>query len=122
MPYAKGREEEGYAIDERSLDSMIDSMADMNSRMPMVKQIRGPYDAPQMWRDDIMGMANLMKKPDFVAYMGTIGCRNTWGMVKMLVQDLEKAGYPTWFYTEMDLTTGCSLWESIAVKIDEFTH
>jgi len=121
MPYAKGREEEGYAIDDSSLDSMIDSMADMNSRMPMVKQIRGPYDAPQMWRDDIMGMANLMK-PDFVAYMGTIGCRNTWGMVKLLVKDLEKAGYPTLVLYGDGFDDRVQSWESITDKIDEFTH
>jgi len=121
MPYAKGREDEGYSIDDRSLDSMIDSLAAMNSRMPMVKQIRGPYDMPHMWRDDVMGCANLLK-PDFIAYMGTMGCRNTWGMVKLLVRDLEKAGFPTLVLYGDGFDDRVQSWESIADKIDEFTH
>lgn len=120
-PYAKGREEEGYEIDDSSLDSMIDSLAAMNSRMPMVKQIRGPYDMPGMWRDDILNCANIMK-PDFVAYMGTIGCRNTWGMVKLLVRDLEKAGYPAIILYGDGFDDRVQSWESITDKIDEFMH
>jgi len=121
MPYAKGREKEGYSIDDSDLDSIIDSLAAQNSRMPMVKQIRGPYDAPHMWRDDVLGMANLMK-PDFVAYMGTMGCRNTWGMVKLLVRDLEKAGYPTIVLYGDGFDDRVQSWESISDKISEFTH
>ena len=121
MPYAKGREKEGYTIDDGSLDSMIDSLAAMNSRMPMVKQIRGPYDMPEMWRDDVMCMAQLMK-PDFVAYMGTMGCRNTWGMIKLLVRDLEKAGYPTIVLYGDGFDDRVQSWESISDKISEFIH
>ncbi|HON58133.1 MAG TPA: 2-hydroxyacyl-CoA dehydratase family protein [Smithella sp.] len=121
MPYAKGREEEAYGIDDRSLDAMIDSLAAMNSRMPMVKQIRGPYDMPHMWRDDVLGCANLMK-PDFITYMGTIGCRNTWGMVKLLAKDLEKAGYPTLVLYGDGFDDRVQSWESITDKIEEFTH
>ncbi len=120
MPYAKGREDEGYSIDDSSVDAMIDSLAAMNSRMPMVKQIRGPYDAPNMWRD-VLVCANLMK-PDFVVYMGTIGCRNTWGMVKLLVRDLEKAGYPTIVLYGDGFDDRVQSWESIIDKIEEFTH
>jgi hypothetical protein len=121
MPYAQGREKEGYALDDSSLDAIIDSLAAMNSRMPMVKQIRGPYDMPGMWRDDILGCANLMK-PDFVTYMGTIGCRNTWGMVKLLAKDLEKAGYPTLVLYGDGFDDRVQSWESITDKIDEFMH
>jgi hypothetical protein len=121
MPYAKGREKEGYAIDDGSLDSMIDSLADMNSRMPMVKQIRGPYDMPEMWRDDVLCMVRLTK-PDFVAYMGTMGCRNTWGMVKLLVRDLEKAGVPTIVLYGDGFDDRVQSWESISDKISEFIH
>jgi hypothetical protein len=121
MPYTIGRESETYSIDDSSLDSMIDSLAMMNSRMPMVKQIRGPYDMPHMWRDDVLGCANLMK-PDFIAYMGTIGCRNTWGMVKLLARDLEKAGYPTIILYGDGFDDRVQSWESITDRIDEFMH
>ncbi|MFA5322036.1 MAG: 2-hydroxyacyl-CoA dehydratase family protein [Smithella sp.] len=121
MPYAKGREVEGYAFDDSSLEAMIDFLAAQTSRMPMVKQIRGPYDAPGMWRDDVFGMCGLLK-PDFVAYLGTIGCRNTWGMVKLLVKDMERAGYPTIVLYGDGFDDRVQSWQSISDKISEFVH
>lgn len=92
--YAQGREEETYRLRSHSLDGMIDSLADQISRMPLVKQIRGPYDAPCMWLEDTLSAASLLKT-DFVVYIGTMGCRNTRGMVTLLTRDLEKQGIPT---------------------------
>lgn len=86
--------EEGYEMDLTSFDSIIDSLALQTSRFPMVKNIRGPYDAPMMWLDDTLTMARIVK-PDVLFYIGTMGCRNTWSNVKLMVRDLEKAGYPT---------------------------
>ena len=93
--YAKAldRREEGYAIDTTDLDTLIDSIADLNSRMPMIKSIRGPYDAPHMWLQDTLALAKL-HKADFIVYNGTPGCRNTWGMVKPFARDTEKNGFP----------------------------
>ena len=64
--------EEGYAIDTTDLDTLIDSIADLNSRMPMIKSIRGPYDAPHMWLQDTLALAK-MHKADFIVYNGTPG-------------------------------------------------
>ncbi|MFA5322035.1 MAG: 2-hydroxyacyl-CoA dehydratase family protein [Smithella sp.] len=116
---AVGREEEGYSFDDSSFDGIIDSLADQMSRMPMVKQIRGPYDAPGMWLDDTLGAVNLMKA-DFVVYMGTMGCRNTWGMVKPFVRDLEKRGIPTLYLYADGFDDRVQSWESVADKIGEF--
>ncbi len=94
-PISKGREEESYKpIDTTSLDTMIDGLAEQTARLPMIKQIRGPYDAPNMWMDDTLGAARLFKA-DFMVFMGTFGCRNTWGMVKPFAREMEKAGIPT---------------------------
>jgi hypothetical protein len=116
---AKGKEEEGYAINMSNLDTMIDSLVAQNTRMPMVKQIRGPYDAPGMWLDDVLGAAKIMK-PDFVTYMGTMGCRNSWGMVKPFARDMERLGYPTLIIYADSFDDRVASWESIRDKIQEF--
>lgn len=94
LPRAKGYEGESYTIDTASLDTMIDSIGQLNARMPMVKSIRGPYDAANMWLEDTLALAK-MYQADMVVYNGTPGCRNTWGMVKLFAKDLEEQGYPT---------------------------
>jgi len=119
--YAQCREEESYFLDSTSLDSMIDSLADQISRMPMVKQIRGPYDAPHMWRDDVFGMVRVFK-PDFVVYIGTIGCRNTWGSVKLLMRDMERAGVPSLMLYADAFDDRIQSWEAIIDRLNEFIH
>jgi benzoyl-CoA reductase/2-hydroxyglutaryl-CoA dehydratase subunit BcrC/BadD/HgdB len=117
--YAKGREKEGYTVDLSDMDTMIDSLAAQTSRMPMVKQIRGPYDAPHMWLDDTVGVAKLMK-PDFLAFMGTMGCRNTWSMVKLIERDMEKLGYPTLTLYADSFDNRIEPVDTFLGKIDEF--
>jgi len=96
-PVSQQRPDGSYRVSETStadLDALIDDLASLNSRMPMVKSIRGPYDAPHMWLEDTLALARL-HHADFVVYSGTPGCRNTWGMVKPFARDTERAGYPT---------------------------
>ncbi|MEA3223527.1 MAG: 2-hydroxyacyl-CoA dehydratase family protein [Thermodesulfobacteriota bacterium] len=118
-PYAKGREPEGYSVDTTNLDTMIDSLAAQAARMPMVKQIRGPYDRPGMWLDDVIGASKIFKA-DFVAYFGTMGCRNTWGMIKLLARDTEKLGIPTVIMYSDSWDDRVASWGSITDRLDEF--
>ena len=91
-----GTEEAAYTIDTTDLDSHDQTAwRIINSRMPMIKSIRGPYDAPNMWLEDTLRLAK-MYGADFIVYNGTPGCRNTWGMVKLFARDTEKAGFPTY--------------------------
>jgi hypothetical protein len=119
--YAEGRQEETYHIDTTNLDTMIDSMADINSRMPMVKQLRGPYDAPGMWRDDLLCMSRIMK-PDFLVYIGSMGCRNSWGVNKLLQRDCEREGLPTMLLFADAFDDRVASWEHCIDKISEFMH
>lgn len=119
--YAAGRTDAGYAVRTDSLDAMIDSLAAQMSRMPMVKSIRGPYDAPHMWLDDTMLFTRLLKA-DFVAYIGTMGCRNTWGMVKLLARDLERRGIPTLILYADAFDDRIQSWEAVTDRIGEFLH
>ncbi len=119
--YSVGKEDETYKVDPTNLDTMLDSLADLGSRRPMVKSIRGPYDAPGMWLDDTLGAAKLLKA-DFVVYIGTIGCRNTWGMVKLLANDLEREGIPTLVLYADAFDDRVQSWEAVVDKMNEFLH
>jgi hypothetical protein len=98
---------------------MLDSVAALNSRMPMVKSIRGPYDAPNMWLEDTLGLAKLYSA-DFIVYNGTPGCRNTWGMVKLLARDTEKAGFPTHIMYADAFDERVQSWEATRERFEEF--
>ena len=119
--YIGGRGDEAYVLRDESLDDLIDSLAMQTSRMPMVKSIRGPYDAPGMWLDDTLMMTKLLKA-DFVAYFGTIGCRNTWVMVKPYARDLERAGIPALILYSDSFDDRVQSWDAVMDKIDEFIH
>jgi len=121
LNYAQGRENETYRIDTTSLDTMIDSIADLNSRMPMVKQLRGPYDASGMWRDDLLFMSRIMK-PDFLVYIGSMGCRNSWGANKLIQRDCEREGIPTMILFADAFDDRVASWEHCVDKISEFMH
>ena len=90
-----GKEAETYGeINLTDMDTMLLGLMGQTSRLPMIKQIRGPYDATAMWMEDTISAAKVFKA-DFIVFMGTMGCRNTWGMVKPFSREMEKAGLPT---------------------------
>ena len=113
------KEEAAYNIDMTDMDSLIDSVGIINSRMPMIKSIRGPYDAPNMWLEDTLGLAK-MYKADLIVYNGTPGCRNTWGMVKLLARDTEKAGFPTYIMYADAFDERVQSWETTEERFMEF--
>lgn len=118
-PYSEGREEQTYGIDRSSFDAIIDGIADQTSRMPMIKQVRGPYDAPHMWLEDLTALATTFK-PDCLVYAGSAGCRNTWGMVKLAARDLEEMGYPTLLLNSDGFEPRVQSWELTATRLEEF--
>jgi hypothetical protein len=106
-------------MDTSSEEAIIDSLADQLSRMPMIKQIRGPYDAPAMWLEDTLSACKLYKA-DCTIYVGTLGCRNTWGMVKPFLRDLEAAGYPSYALFADAFDDRARSWESCKGAMREF--
>ncbi len=117
--YTEGLEESTYSIDTGSLDSMIDSIAKMNARLPMVRSIRGPYDQPNMWLEESLAIAKVFKA-DCLIYNGTPGCRNTWGMVKPFAREIEKHGYPVHIMYSDAFDDRIESWEATEARLDEF--
>ena len=115
----EGFQEAGYALRTDSREAMIDSLAQMNARMPMVNVIRGPYYRPYMWLELTLQVARTVK-PDCIIYSGTPGCRNTWGMVRPYMHDLEKNGYPTHIMNSDAFDFRVESWQSSTDRLEEF--
>ncbi len=108
-----------YSIDTCSPEAMLDSIAQMNARMPMVRSIRGPYDKDGMWLQETLACAKRYQA-DCIIYNGTPGCRNTWGMLKPFARDLEKQGYPVHIMNDDGFDDRVESWEATRERLDEF--
>ncbi len=118
-PYDKGFEEETYKIDLTNEDTIIDGMADQLARMPMVKQIIGPYNAKTQWLEDTLSAAETYNA-DCLIYVGTFGCRNTWSMVKPFAADAEAAGFPTYVLFADAFDDRITSWDTCEERLLEF--
>lgn len=114
-----GYADAAYAINTDTMDTMIDSLAQINARMPMVNCIRGPYYQPYMWLDITLQVAKTVN-PDCIVYCGTPGCRNTWGMVRPYAHDLEMNGFPTHIMNADAFDYRVESWETTADRFEEF--
>lgn len=110
-----------YGIDTSSPEAMLDSIAQMNARLPMVRSIRGPYDRKGMWLEESLTCARLYQA-DCVIYNGTPGCRNTWGMVKLFARDMERQGFPVHIMYDDAFDDRVESWEATRERLDEFFH
>ena len=120
-PYSTGIPNTTFAIDTTDLDSMIDTLADINARMPMTRTIRGPYDAPNMWLEDTLSLTKIYQA-DCCIYNGTPGCRNTWSNVKLIMRDLEKNGLPTHLVYADAFDARVENWQVTKTRLDEFVN
>lgn len=110
-----------FGVDTKNLDTMIESIAQMNARAPMPRMVRGPYDGPNQWLDESLAMGKMFDV-DCLVYCGTPGCRNTWGMVKPFARDIEKNGYPIHLMYSDSFDDRTESWESTSQRLDEFFH
>ncbi len=117
--YIGGLEGSTYSVDTTNMDTMLDSIAQMNARMPMVRSIRGPYDRPNMWLEESLALAKVFQV-DCMIYNGTPGCRNTWGMIKPFAREMEKHGYPTHIMYCDAFDGRVESWEATAARLEEF--
>ncbi len=118
-PYSKDLPGSCYSIDISSPDAMLETVAQMNARLPMVRSIRGHYDRPGMWLAETLALAKRYKA-DCIIYNGTPGCRNTWGMVKPFARELEKQGFPVHIMYDDAFDDRVESWETTRERLDEF--
>jgi hypothetical protein len=117
--YTKGFEDETYITDTSSREGLLRTLANINGHLPMNKQLRGPWDAKAQWLSDTKGLAKLMN-PDFIIYAGTLGCRNSWSVNKLLQREMENLGYP-FMVTFADVFDERPIsWEAVRRQYEEF--
>jgi hypothetical protein len=74
-----------------------------------------------MWLDDTIGISRIVR-PDFIIYMGTMGCRNTWSNVKLIQRDIERYGIPTLVLYSDSFDDRVASWEAVRERLSEFIH
>ena len=109
----------GIHVDRSTPDAMFESIAQLTSRLPMVRSIRGPYDGPNMWLEETLVMAENFGA-DCLVYNGTPGCRNTWANVKLIARDLEKHGYPVHIMNDDAFDDRVESWDATRERLEEF--
>ncbi len=117
--YTETLPDSAYDIDISSPAAMLDTLAQLNARMPMVRSIRGPYDKHGMWLEETLACARLYQA-DCIIYNGTPGCRNTWGMVKPFARDLERQGFPVHIMYDDAFDDRVESWGATKERLDEF--
>ena len=119
--YVTDLPDNAYHVDTSSPETMFETLAQMNARMPMVRSIRGPYDQHGMWLEESLACAR-MYQADCVIYNGTPGCRNTWGMLKPFARDLERQGFPVHIMNDDGFDDRVESWDATKERLDEFFH
>jgi len=117
--YCQSLEGSCYGIDTSTPEAMLETVAQMNARLPMVRSIRGPYDQHGMWFDECLALARLYNV-DCIIYNGTSGCRNTWGMIKPFARDIENQGIPVHIMYDDAFDDRVESWEASRERLDEF--
>lgn len=109
-----------FRMDTSTVDTMLDGLADQASNRVMTKQIRGPYDYPGQWLEDIITLYKDLKL-DCVIYLGTLGCKNTWGCIKVMMKAIEEeVGIPTLIIQSDTWDDRVTPWPSIRDQLEEF--
>ncbi len=108
-----------YGIDTTSSDAMLNSAAQLSSRMVMVREMRGAFDAPNMWLDEALTLAKMFHA-DCAIFNATPGCKNTWANVKLFAREIEKNGYPIHIMNDDGWDDRVESWEMTRERLDEF--
>ena len=111
----------GYTMNTKNLDTMLESLAQLNARQPMPRMVRGPYDGPNQWLDEALAMSKIYDT-ECMIYSGTPGCRNTWGMVKPFAREIERHGYPIHLVYADAFDERVESWEATRDRLEEFFH
>jgi benzoyl-CoA reductase/2-hydroxyglutaryl-CoA dehydratase subunit BcrC/BadD/HgdB len=117
--YSEGLEDECYHIDTTDRKALIKTYADMNSRITMNKQLRGPYDAKGQWLSDVKVTAKVLKA-DYLVFCGTFGCRSGWSVNKLIEREMEKIGYPCMLLQGDAFDDRPASWDTLRRQMEEF--
>ncbi|MGB2583311.1 MAG: 2-hydroxyacyl-CoA dehydratase family protein [Dehalococcoidia bacterium] len=82
-------------IDTSTIDTMLDGLGERTFNMPMTKQMKGGWDTPGGWADDMIFLARELEA-DCAIFSGHLACRHAWGNFRLLRDKLrDELGIPT---------------------------
>jgi len=108
-----------YGIDTSSPEAMLNSAAQLGSRIVMIREMRGPFDAPHMWLEETLSLAEMFGAQCFI-FNTTLGCRNTWSVIKPFAKEVEAHGYPIHIMSDDAWDDRVESWEMTRDRLDEF--
>ena len=107
-------------IDTSTIDTMLDGLGERCFNMPMTRQMKGPWDAPYGWAEDMIFLARELKA-DCAIFSGHLACRQAWGSYRLLKDKLKsELGIPSFRFETDILDRRITPVSVIKDKIEEF--
>jgi len=82
-------------IDTTSMETMLGGLAEGMLNLPMTRQLKGSWNMPANWLDDVLYYADTYKA-DCLVFTGHTACKQAWGVYRLVADEVKKQlGVPT---------------------------
>jgi len=76
-------------VDTSSVDTMIKGLAEVMLNLPMTRQLKGGWDMPGNWLEDVLYYARTYKA-DCCVFTGHTACKQAWGVYRLVADEVKK--------------------------------
>ena len=76
-------------IDTTNMDTMLAGLAKGMLNLPMTRQLKGSWDMPASWLDDLLYYVDTYKA-DCLVFTGHSACKQVWGMYRLVADEIKK--------------------------------
>lgn len=76
-------------IDASTVDSMLHGLAEEMMGLPMTRQLKGGWNMPTNWLDDVLYYGEILKA-DCCVFTGHTACKQAWGVYRLIADEMKK--------------------------------
>jgi len=76
-------------IDTKSVDTMLYGLAEEMFNLPMTRQLKGKWNAPGNWLDDVLYYVKNYKA-DCCVFTGHTACKQAWGVYRLVADEVKR--------------------------------
>jgi hypothetical protein len=76
-------------IDTTSVDTMLHGLAEEMMGLPMTRQLKGSWNMPTNWLDDVLYYGEILKA-DCCVFTGHTACKQAWGVYRLIADEMKK--------------------------------
>jgi len=76
-------------IDPTSIDTMLRGLAEVMLNLPMTRQLKGGWNMPGNWLEDVLYYAETYKA-DCCVFTGHTACKQAWGVYRLVADEVKK--------------------------------